>query len=365
MKSELALSPDFRGKLLEWYRRERRDLPWRHVRDPYAVWLSETMLQQTRVETVIPYYERFLRELPTVVALAEASEQDVLSLWSGLGYYRRARMLHAAAKVVVEQHGGRLPSSLEGLRGLAGVGRYTAGAVASIAFGERVPVVDGNVARVVARLFAIEDDVKGAVAQAHIWRIAEDLLPGVGESPGDWNQALMELGATTCLPRGARCEECPVAPHCLARAQGSQDRLPRVAPKRPPVPLRLVAVVLSSPSRVLLARRRAGLLFGGLWEVPTTTAGGVARLAARLGVEPRELESAGDVVHVLSHRRMQVKVLHGKLGRTRRFALPGREYDAIEPVLFARLRSRPHATLTLKVLEVANLHPRGLPSVKR
>jgi A/G-specific adenine glycosylase len=271
-------------------------------------------------------------------------------------------MLHAAAKVVAGTHGGRLPSSVEELRRLDGIGRYTAGAVASIAFGKRAAVVDGNVARVIARLFAIEDDVKGSRGQERVWRIAQDLVSDVGGDPGDWNQALMELGATVCTPRGPKCTACPVAAQCLAKARGIEASLPRTPPKAQPVAVRRVAIVLFSPSRVLVARRRVGLLFGGLWE-PPTTAGRPAALASRLGVDLRDLESVGDVLHVLSHRRMRVKVLRGKLGRTRNFSLPGGDYDAIEAVTFSRLRSRPHASLMLKILEVANLHRRGLPSV--
>lgn len=359
----LEASSRLQATLLAWYARERRDLPWRHVRDPYAIWLSETMLQQTRVDTVVPYYERFIRSLPTLRALAEASEQDVLALWSGLGYYRRARMLHAAAKAVVEAHGGHLPRRIEDLRLLDGIGRYTAGAVASIAFGERAAVVDGNVARVIARLFAIEEDVKSARGQARIWEIAQDLVSKVDGDPGDWNQALMELGATVCVPRAPKCMECPVSGPCMARGRGIESRLPRTSPKARPVAVRRVAIVLSSSSRVLLARRHRNLLFGGLWE-PPTTAGRADVLASNLGIEVRNLEHVGDVLHVLSHRRMRVKVFCGKLGRLRRFALPSRDYDAIEAVTFARLRRLPHASLMLKILEVANLCRRGLPSVE-
>ncbi|MGH7293472.1 MAG: A/G-specific adenine glycosylase, partial [Polyangiaceae bacterium] len=183
--------------LVSWYRRVARDLPWRRTRDPYAIWVSETMLQQTRVETVLPYYRRFLAQLPDVASLAEAPEEQVLALWSGLGYYRRARMLHAAARALASDRGGRIPDAPEQLRRLPGVGAYTAGAIASIAFGRREALVDGNVARVLARLFCVEDDVKSAAGAARVWAIARELvarLPGeVGT--GDWNQALMELGA--------------------------------------------------------------------------------------------------------------------------------------------------------------------------
>jgi A/G-specific adenine glycosylase len=342
-----------RRALLAWYERARRDLPWRRTRDPYSVWVSETMLQQTRVDTVVPYYERFLRELPTVSHLAEAPQEQVLSLWSGLGYYRRARMLHAAAKQTVALHGGVVPRTLEHLRNLEGIGAYTAGAVASIAFGRRAAVVDGNVARVLARLFAIEDDVKTARGKARLWRLAEELVPDGDGDPGDWNQALMELGATVCVPRRPDCERCPVRGMCRGRERGIAETLPRVAPKRAPAVVRRVALVLTSAKAILLARRRADVLFGGLWEPPSAD-GAIASLAARLEVDVRPLHRAGEVVHVLSHRRMLVEVFRGPLGRRGSWPLPGTEYDAIETVALDHLPARAKATLTRKVLAVAD-----------
>jgi A/G-specific adenine glycosylase len=316
------------------------------------------MLQQTRVETVIPYYERFLRELPTIGHLAEATEERVLALWSGLGYYRRARMLHAAAKKVARVHQGMVPSDPETLRGLEGVGAYTAGAVASIAFGRRAAVVDGNVTRVLTRLFAIDEDIKTARGSARVWRIAEDLVPGGGDEgegdPGDWNQALMELGATICVPRAPACEACPATAFCAARQQGIVDRLPRSAPKKAPVPVTRVALVLTSDRAVLLARRRRDVLFGGLWEPPSSD-GSLVELASRLGVDPATLESAGDVVHVLSHRKLRVEVARGPLGDRRRWPLPGADYDAVERVALGDVASRAQATLARKVLAVAGV----------
>jgi A/G-specific adenine glycosylase len=362
-ESASARFPSLRKALLRWYRRERRDLPWRRARDPYAIWLSETMLQQTRVDTVIPFYERFLRKLPTLQALAEAGEQEVLALWSGLGYYRRARLLHAAAKSVMKSYAGRLPSEVEQLRRLEGIGAYTAGAVASIAFGRRAAVVDGNVSRVLARLYAIEQDLRGGSGKTRVWQLAEALVPDGDGDPGEWNQALMELGATVCLPRAPKCTECPLARACLAKARGIHLRLPHLSRKPPPVAMRRVSIVLLSADRVLVARRCTGLLFGGLWE-PPGCAGSTRGLAARLGVDLRGLEHAGDIVHVLSHRRMQVRVFRGPLGPKRAFPLPSREYDAIETVSLSGLVDRPHASLTLKILEVANLHRRGLRSVE-
>jgi A/G-specific adenine glycosylase len=350
--------------LVAWYRRARRDLPWRRTRDPYAIWLSETMLQQTRVDTVVPYYRRFLAQMPTVRSLAEASEDQVLTLWSGLGYYRRARMLHAAARRMVRDHDGRLPADADQLRGLEGVGRYTAGAVASIAFGQRAALVDGNVARVLARLFAIRQDVKGGEGSARIWAIAERLVAEIPDPPGEWNQALMELGATVCTPRDPSCEACPVAGACEARALGIERGLPVTAPKKPPVVVRRVALVLASASAVLLARRRKDILFGGLWEPPLVDGGvagdealgrSLAGLAKRLGVDARTLRSVGDVEHVLSHRRMQVAVTRGPLGRRRRWPLPSAEYDAVEVVALAHLARYAHASLVTKVLDVAGL----------
>jgi|HubBroStandDraft_1064217.scaffolds.fasta_scaffold36465_3 A/G-specific adenine glycosylase len=345
-----------RAKLLGWYERAARDLPWRRTRDPYAVWLSETMLQQTRVDTVIPYYEAFLAAYPTVRELAEAPEPRVLALWSGLGYYRRARMLHAAAKRVATQHGGRLPSEVAELRRLEGVGAYTAGAIASIAFGRPAALVDGNVARVLARLFAVEDDVKSAAGAAHLWRLAEALLPDEDGDPGDWNQSLMELGATVCVPREPRCSACPVRGLCAGRAKGIAASLPRTAPKRRPTEVRRSAIVLASADSVLLARRRVGALFGGLWEPPTGDGDGTA-LARRLGVRRGSLEAAGTVVHVLSHRRLVIDVARGPLGggarRRRPWPIPGPEYDAVEVVALAEVGRLPHATLARKILAAA------------
>jgi A/G-specific adenine glycosylase len=342
-----------RKELTSWYRRVKRDLPWRKTRDPYSVWVSETMLQQTRVLTAIPYYERFLQQLPTLHDLAEASQDRVLALWSGLGYYRRARMLHAAARQAVRLY-GVVPSELEELRKLEGVGAYTAGAVASIAFGRRAAVVDGNVTRVLARLFAIEQDVKAARGHARIWQLAEELVPDGDGDPGEWNQALMELGATVCTPQNPQCESCPVRARCIGFERGLVQTLPKIAPKRPPLLARRVAIVLASAKAVLLVRRRSDVLFGGLWEPPSAD-GDLAALAKRLGVDARALDRKGEVVHVLSHRRLQVEVFRGPLGRRRSWPIPGPEYNAIELVDWDHLAARAQATLTRKVLAVAGI----------
>lgn len=378
----------FKERLLAWYAAARRDLPWRRTRDPYRVWISETMLQQTRVETVLPYYERFLRELPTVGALAEAPEEKVLSLWSGLGYYRRARMLHAAAKQVAADHDGVVPGDALGLRALPGVGAYTAGAIASIAFGRHAALVDGNVARVLARLFAIEEDVAGG-ARATLWGLAETLVSHPTGEPGDFNQSLMELGATVCVPRSPRCDACPVRAQCGGQAAGIAAELPRKKAKRAPVPVERTALVLASKTHLLMARRRPEVLFGGLWEPPATAvtpgipvpsrdlgrrrgdgerhaldSAGQA-LAARLGCDLDDLVPAGRVVHVLSHRLLQVEVLCGPLRQAGRpkggFVAPSDEYDAVEAVAWSDVAERPQASLTAKILKVAKRSPSGVP----
>jgi len=321
------------------------------------------MLQQTRVDTVVPYFERFLRELPTVTSLAEAPAEKVLALWSGLGYYRRARMLHAAARRVAAAFGGRIPSEPESLRALEGVGAYTAGAVASIAFGRPAAVVDGNVARVLARLFAIEDDVKSTRGRARLWQLAEGLVPEGGSEgdPGDWNQALMELGATVCLPRAPRCGDCPVRAHCAARKAGAEARLPRVSARGPVREVARVAVVLASEREVLLARRRPDALFGGLWEPPSIESGsgrrdgGLKQLAQWLSLSLGDVERAGEVTHVLSHRRLRVTVWRGPLGPKRRYGLPGPEYDAIERVPVRRLASLGRSSLAQRILALASV----------
>src|SRR4051812_16418949 len=225
--------------LLSWYAVCRRDLPWRRTRDPYAIWVSEIMLQQTRVETVIPYYERFLTRFPTAMALAEAPPDDVLAAWSGLGYYRRARLLLDGARVVAGK-GGIVPGDRVALLEVPGVGKYTAGAIASIAFGEPVGLVDGNVARVLARVFAIDEDMrKRGMRTAEV--VADAIV--AKRDPGAWNQALMELGATICTPRSPSCERCPIASRCRALRENRVAHLPVLSEKKAPVAKRVQAVV--------------------------------------------------------------------------------------------------------------------------
>jgi A/G-specific adenine glycosylase len=259
-------APDF-SALLAWYDAHKRALPWRRDTDPYRVWLSEIMLQQTTVAAVIPYYGRFLARFPTVTALAAAKEPEVLRLWAGLGYYSRARNLLAAARAVVAEHGGRFPDTAAGLRGLPGVGRYTAGAVASIAFGRPEPLVDGNVNRVFARLFAHRGDPKAPAFQTWAWDTAARLLQT--RRPGDWNQALMELGATVCHPLGPECSRCPLRGHCAAKARALQDSLPTPAARKAAVSLSWTALLARRGASVLLWKRGEDERFlPGHWALP-------------------------------------------------------------------------------------------------
>jgi A/G-specific adenine glycosylase len=249
--------------LLAWFDNQARDLPWRRKRTPYRVWVSEVMLQQTQVETVLDYYERFLDRFPTVHDLAAATQEEVLKLWEGLGYYRRARLLHKAANVVVADYEGRLPADVDALRELPGIGRYTAGALASIAFGLPAPAVDGNVRRVMARILAMPEPTATELDTAvGVW-IPED-------QPGDFAEGLMELGATLCRPRSPRCLLCPWRDLCRARALGQQEAFP--APKvRKPIPHYEVTAAVTlrdEDARILVARRPSESMLGGLWEFP-------------------------------------------------------------------------------------------------
>lgn len=335
--------------LLAWYAACRRDLPWRRTRDPWAVWVSEIMLQQTRVDTVMPYFERFMARFPTPLALAEAPEDQVLAAWSGLGYYRRARMLHAGARVVADR--SEMPRTREGLLELPGVGRYTAGAIASIAFDEPVGLVDGNVARVLSRIFVLEEDMRRA-GMKRAEQLAEELVPA--RAPGDWNQALMELGATICTPRSPSCDRCPVAASCRARAEGRVSELPVLGEKVKPKPQQVQSLVArTKDGRVLLARRRSAGLFGGLWEPPSLDGDETARadLLARFPLVSTTV--AGRVTHVLSHRRLTVDVHAGELARAPSLPKLPHVYETSSLFDDAGLAELGISTLARKILEAA------------
>lgn len=263
---EPAVRRRLRSRLLAWFSRHHRDLPWRHSRDPYRIWVSEVMLQQTQVVTVIPYFDRFLRAFPTLSDLAAAEVQDVLRLWEGLGYYRRARDLHQAARRLAAEHDGRIPDDPEALRGLPGLGRYTLGAVLSQAFDRRLPILEANSLRVLCRLFGITDDPRRGPAHRWLWKLAEVLLPM--RRVGEFNQALMELGALVCTPAAPRCPDCPMAADCTARRLGLQAEVPLRATLPRTVEVQEAAVVVRRGDRVLLARRPESGRWAGLWEFP-------------------------------------------------------------------------------------------------
>lgn len=303
---------DCRDALLAWYAVAARELPWRGESDPYRIWVSEVMLQQTQVDTARPYYLRWLQRFPTVAALAAAPLDDVLALWQGLGYYRRARSLHAGAQAVVAQYGGVLPTSAAGLKRLPGIGDYTAGAIASIAFGERVPAIDGNVNRVLARWLALEDDPRGA-GRGEVETLARALVPAA--SPGEWNQALMELGATLCRPQPA-CATCPVARWCAGLATGEPTRYPRSAARKPERERLHVAAAIRRDGALLLGRRPVAGRWGGLWELPRVelasdadpVAGLTAALPGLVGVSGEVGAELASLRHAVSGERIRLVV---------------------------------------------------------
>ncbi|MDX1611438.1 MAG: A/G-specific adenine glycosylase [Candidatus Thermoplasmatota archaeon] len=316
-------APAFQQALLDWFEAHARDLPWREPRfrkDPYAVLVSEIMLQQTRVETVIPYFLSWMETWPVVHALSCASEEEVLSAWQGLGYYNRARRLHRAAKQVVEEHEGRLPTTTSTLQDLPGVGPYTARAIAALAFGERVVAVDGNVARVWARLSCSEVDITRSQAKRAAREALEPLAPA--DDAGVFAEALIELGARVCTPAGPSCDACPVATWCEAHGAGKVDEVPapREAREIPTVPV-LALLVQDGEGRVLVRRRPSDGLLGGLWGLPMAEVPEAGRRATRarsLVEAPVDLDEApvGEVVHTFTHKRWQVHVHRAWVERT-------------------------------------------------
>ncbi len=261
-----AWRQSLRRRLLTWFRRHARELPWRGTRDPYRVWVSEIMLQQTQVATVIPYYERFLEAFPTVADLAAATETTVLRHWEGLGYYRRARQLHAAANVVVSEYQGEFPRDLAAIRALPGIGRYTAGAILSIAFDQRQPIVEANTVRLYSRLLAYDQDPKAAPGERLLWEFAASLLPR--KQVGTFNQALMELGSEVCTPRQPACEVCPLAVLCPTQAAGLQDQIPAMRKKAAVTAIRQACVVVRKADHVLLRQCGEDERWAGMWDFP-------------------------------------------------------------------------------------------------
>jgi A/G-specific adenine glycosylase len=310
MSEQVDVKLYFVQRLLAWYRENRRDLPWRQSKDPYRIWVSEIMLQQTRVDTVIPYFNRFVERFPTIAALAEAPEEDVLKHWEGLGYYSRARNLQAAVREVHTLYDGRVPDTADAIRTLKGVGPYTAGAILSIAYDVREPAVDGNVMRVMSRYLLLRDDIAKPATRIGLEHIVAGMIPAAA---GDFNQALMELGATVCTPKAPLCLTCPVMAHCAGRLAGEELSLPvKTKAKAPRVERRAVALVRLADGRVLVRQRPASGLLAGMGEFPHSlleedAGDGIRAELAGVG-QLVVAEKIGEVVHIFSHIRWELDV---------------------------------------------------------
>ena len=323
---------DLVSKLLEWYPKNARDLPWRRTNDPYGVFVSEIMLQQTQVKTVLPYWERWMKALPTIRSLAAADPEKIHKLWEGLGYYTRVRNLQKAARLVLDQYGGQFPNDFEQVLQLPGIGRYTAGAICSIAFNQPSPIVDGNVIRVLTRVFGIAGDPKSKLVNAELWNLATRLVQNadqLGRAPADdhhadpnkrrqqfcshLNQALMELGALLCTPRQPRCDVCPLAQRCVARKEGRTAELPALAPRPGTTRRRFVAFVVERGGKFLVRQRAAGVVNAHLWEFPNIEVAnndgdpGVACRKA-LGFAPSEMKRLVRINHSITRYRIQLDV---------------------------------------------------------
>jgi A/G-specific adenine glycosylase len=299
--------------LLDWYASHgRSDLPWKHPRDAYRIWVSEIMLQQTQVTTVLPYFERFIARFPDVRALAAADQDQVLALWTGLGYYARARNLHKAAQHIVSEFGGRFPERVDELASLPGIGRSTAGAIAAMAFDVHAPILDGNVKRVLARLFAIDTFTGERQTEKRLWGLAEALTPA--ERVADYTQAIMDLGAKLCVRARPQCERCPLADRCEAKAAGLERQLPVPRPKREKPERSTRMLIVEAPDgRVLLERRPPSGIWGGLWCFPQLEeedAGAAAHAAERLALDPEGVEHVEDwaeLTHVFTHFSLRIR----------------------------------------------------------
>lgn len=342
------LEPDWiaevRQRLLAWFRAAHRPLPWRTTHDPYHIWVSEIMLQQTQTATVIPYYERFIQRFPTVQALAEAPLDEVLRYWEGLGYYARARHLHQAAQLVVQQ-GGQLPREANRLRELPGIGAYTAGAIASLAFNQPEPVVDGNVTRVLARLLWLKGNLKTSRAQRTLWELARQLLDP--DEPGMFNQALMELGSTLCTSSQPRCAECPLQSLCAAYQRGEPTSLPEPTPARPSVQVVDVSALIWREGQLLLAQRPSNGLWGGLWEFPRATRDGretletvAHRAAQKVGIEAEPVRLLGHVKHTVTYHSVR---LYGYLCLFQGGEAASAEYTTLRWLVLDELNTYPLA----------------------
>ena len=323
---------EFTPNLLAWYTENSRDLPWRNNSDPYAVWVSEIMLQQTRVEAVIPYYERWMTQFPTLSSLAEATQQQVLSIWEGLGYYSRARNLHKAAIIIINDMGAEIPQDIKTLQKLPGIGRYTAGAIASIAFGLDEPALDGNIRRVLSRVFDVRDPARSSEGEQKLWTLAAANLP-IGKA-GEYNQALMDLGALVCTPRNPKCSECPLIDLCQAHTLGVQEERPVSKPK-PKIPHHTVtAAVIQQQGKILITQRPLEGLLGGLWEFPggkledgESLQDGLKReICEELGIHIIVGTHIGEYHHAYTHFRVTLHAFECKL-KNRRKPAPIQVHD--------------------------------------
>ena len=330
--------PDISRELLAWYDCNARGLPWRASQDPYRVWVSEVMLQQTRVDSVIPYYLNWLKAFPDIQHLAAADERRVMQLWEGLGYYSRARNMLKTARLLMEQRAGRFPDSIDELKKLPGIGDYIAGALASIAFGRDEVALDGNGLRVMARLVAFNQPVNEVAGKNAIRELLQDMLPS-GRA-GDFNQAIMDLGATICLPRKPLCDQCPLKRHCLAFRNGSQDNFPLKIKKKPIPQYAVAAAVIRRDGRVLVDKRRADGLLGGLWEFP----GGkveegedfqtalVREIMEELGVHIAVRTRLGTYRHAYTHFKVIVTAFEAEILHGEPAALAADEIQWVKPV---------------------------------
>lgn len=343
-------------QLLDWFDKNRRPLPWRSKNpDPYQVWLSEIMLQQTQVTTMLSCYRRFLKTFPTVTHLARGEIEDVLKLWSGLGYYSRARHFHRAAKIVVGDYGGKIPDTKEELLKLPGIGEYTAGAIASIAFGERVPVVDGNVIRVLTRVFALRGDFKKEPLKSKLWKIAETLLPE--EGVGDFNQALMELGALVCLPKNPVCPVCPIALCCKARQQNRMESYPTPQKKSAIQKVVLSAALIEKNGHFLLARRNSRRHLQSMWEFPQTE-------PSYLGLKVLKKGALPVVRHAIMNQsiRMLPCAYHFRSGEP----TVNKRYVAYRWIRADELKKFPTSSLNHKILKnISSPKTRARPKIRK
>lgn len=346
-----SLAGRVRG-LLDWFGQHARDLPWRRSTDPYGVWVSEIMLQQTQVKTVIPYWERWMRELPGIGPLAGAPEFRVLKLWEGLGYYRRARHLQAAARRIQAEHGGRFPSDREAVLALPGIGRYTAGAICSIAFNQPEPILDGNVIRVLTRLHAWAGDPRASELNARLWEEARRWVGTAAATArpaacSQINQGLMELGATVCLPRDPACDRCPLATGCRARRQGAPESYPCLAARPETTPRHFITLVANFAGRFAICQRPRDGVNGSLWEFPNAEvtlpwpdpAELVGRLVGSGGAAPRRWM---EIRHAITRYRIQQRVFRVEFARAprRRVGLLWRTLDELEGLAFTSAHRR-------------------------